>query len=229
MRMRIVVVSLLALAVGIGMVGVGKSGGGPEASSARAANPPPPPGAPPEMPHDRPGTINGAVNPELIADHVAFLVIFRMVADRKTAEEKSRIRPYIRRLLGIKCPSCGPPDESTGRTVEMDEADIDAVVAAAEEFHREVSVLDKKVEEIKWRSWPDPGASAMGQLKRLQAQKEAIALRCAASLRSRLTPASQENFNKEVNGHIKRRIKLTPGPQSEAEERTFELHAGPKP
>ena len=111
----------------------------------------------------------------------------------------------------------------------MDEADIDAVIAVAEEFHRRVSLLDKKVEEIKWRSWPDPSPQAMGQLRGLQVQKEAIVMELAASMKGRLTAATRTGFDKHFDEIVKTRIKLAPEPQSQLDEMGYELHIGQQP
>src|SRR5207244_821799 len=46
----------------------------------------------------RPEIIDGAANPELIPDRVAYSLLFRLIANRKTAEEKSHIRAYIRQI-----------------------------------------------------------------------------------------------------------------------------------
>lgn len=43
---------------------------------------------------DPPGTINGAINPELVPDRIAYTLLFRLISNRQTDEEKGRIRAY---------------------------------------------------------------------------------------------------------------------------------------
>lgn len=47
---------------------------------------------------DVPGTIDGAKNPELIPDHVAYSAIFRMLSNRHTKDEIDRVRAYVKQM-----------------------------------------------------------------------------------------------------------------------------------
>src|SRR5215216_4930848 len=48
--------------------------------------------------------IDGAITPEKIPDHEAYIILFRLIARRETDEEKSRIRSYLKQALG--CSKC---------------------------------------------------------------------------------------------------------------------------
>lgn len=72
--------------------------------------------------------IDGAVHPELISDRVAYSLMFRLIANRRTPEEKGRIRAYLRHI-------------------GLGDADIDGLIAAAEEFHQGVNPLDGQAKQ----------------------------------------------------------------------------------
>lgn len=156
---------------------------------------------------DPPGTINGALNPELISDKVAYSMLFRLVADRPTQEEQNSIRSYLRQA-GLGCQTCGATP--TG----AEEAEIEAIIAAAEEFHRRVSLLDNQADEIKNRTWPNPSAEVMMQLRQLDAQYEAIVTETIASLPARLGASGIRKLQRHVSEGMKRKIKVSPGPST---------------
>ena len=122
------------------------------------------------------GVISGADNPQLIPDRVAYTMLFRLIANRQTEEEKNRIRAYIRQA-GLGKQSC-EKYPSTG----IGDADIDGLVAAAEEFQRRVGVLDLQAKEIRNNNKNSPSAEAVSHLKQLQEQKEKITDEIIASL-----------------------------------------------
>lgn len=158
---------------------------------------------------DVPGTIHGANNPELIPDHIAYSAIFRLLSNRHTDDELMKARAYVKQMgLGKhNCKTC--PAE-----LDTDESDVDAVLAAAEEFYERISVLDRQVAEIKNRTWPNPTAATMAQLASLQQQREGIAAQVAASLGSRLTPKGMLRVRKYINEHVKQRVNLIPEPMT---------------
>ena len=218
MRKRTVTVLLLALTTGIVGMGVVMSKSALSANASFTAGLAQPSATRPrEVPQDRPGTINGAVNPELIPDRVAYSILFRLIANRNTDEERNRIKAYIRGMLGISCSSCAPLREAgrsvgageIGRTPDEERADIDAVFAAAEEFHRRVSLLDRQAAELQQHRRANPSLNVMPQLISLQEQKDAIVDAMAASLFRRLTAISRARLQEHINDHVKHRIKLT--------------------
>lgn len=92
---------------------------------------------------DTPDTIDGAKNPEMIPDRIAYALLLRLIANRQTEEEKGRIRAYIRQM-GIGKPCCGQnPSAGTKDT------DVDALIAVAEEFQQHIATLDQQAKEIR--------------------------------------------------------------------------------
>ncbi|MDQ3818074.1 MAG: hypothetical protein M3362_10310 [Acidobacteriota bacterium] len=158
---------------------------------------------------DPPGTINGAEHPEMIPDHAAYAAIFRMVSNRHTPQEINSIRAYVRLLMGLgvqgKCRSCRP-------SVGVGDADIDAFLAAAEEYHQRVSIIDAQAADIKDRTWPNPSPDVMAQLKHLQKLKENLAIEIMASLPQRLSGEGWQRVRQHINEHVKQRVKLVPEP-----------------
>lgn len=172
MQRLIIVVLFSALAVGIISAVVVMSKG-----SSAASKPPIIDEATVTSSQNSPGTINGLSNPELIPNRAAYLILFRLIANRRTPEERNRIESYIRGMLNIRCRSCGALNErvnieNTGRTPEQERADIDAVFATVEEFNQQVELLDNQARVARERRRSDP--QARQQLIALQAQKNAL-------------------------------------------------------
>lgn len=107
---------------------------------------------------DPPGTINGAVNPELIPDRTAYVLLLRLLAGRHTEEERISMKYYLRQ-----------------DRPNLTDDDINALLVAADEFVARVGVLDRQAKEIKDRHWPNPSAQVMETLRQMQSQKESIA------------------------------------------------------
>jgi hypothetical protein len=141
---------------------------------------------------DLPGTVDGNVNPALIADHIAYSLVFRTIALRQgTAFEKARSRAWA-------------------KGVGLDEAAADKLIEAANEFGTRVSVLDQQAKQIKDRTWPNPDAATIGQLTALQARKEALVAEIVASLPARVGPETADKFRLHVTEHLKRKMKIAP-------------------
>lgn len=153
---------------------------------------------------DRAGTIDGAKNPEKIPNHVAYSLLFRLIGGRQTVEEKERARSYVRQM-------------------GLGGADIDAFIAASEEFHRQINVLDNQAAAIKDRHFfrdgvdhyhPNGSTATVeerAQLRQMQTQKEIIVTRIAASLKQRLSADGSAKVRQHVNERMKRKIKLSAG------------------
>lgn len=141
---------------------------------------------------DPPGTIDGANNPELIPDHVAYTLVFRTLATRQGTEfEKARSRAWA-------------------KSIGFDDMTADKLIEAANEFNARVSVLDQQANEIKNRTWPNPDAAVMGQLTALQAKKEALVAEIAASLPGRLGQTAAANLHQNITGSLMRKMKVWP-------------------
>jgi hypothetical protein len=104
----------------------------------------------------------------LIPDRVAYSLFFRLIANRKTADEKSHIRAYIRQM-------------------GFGESDIDGLIAAADEFQQRVGQLDAQAKQIK-SSNSGPSAQLTAFLTQLQRQKEAIVDHICGAVTASLEP-----------------------------------------
>ena len=159
------------------------------------------------QPKEVPGTIDGSKNPELIPDQVAYSMLFKLIAGRTTPEDKKSIRAYISQL-GIGVQTCKQCPTST----ENGDADIDALIKAADEYQQQISVLDEKATKIKGRSWPNPDPEVLRQLEQLQRQNEAVGRAFMAQLPARLSPTAWARLQQQIKQRVKPGIKIVPGP-----------------
>lgn len=144
--------------------------------------------------------VDGELTPEKIPDYEAYTILFRLIAKRETEDEKNHIRSYLRQV--IACTDC---------TTEIAQADIDALIAVAEEFDQRVTGLDRQATEIQNRYHPDHPPVSYGDkeyLKHLQRQKESIADEVATSLRGRLSPDGLKNLRKHVKERMKPKMRM---------------------
>jgi hypothetical protein len=153
---------------------------------------------------DPPGTINGAVTPQLIPDRVAYILLLRLIADRPDSE-RGVTRDYIRHVgLGrqdcLDCPETAISDD-----------DIDALLITAKEFQRRVEVLDAQAQRIKDENWPNPSAETMARLAKLERQHDAISDEIIASLPRRLSAGGLIRLRQHVAQRMKRNIKIYAG------------------
>lgn len=186
-RPLLILIGIFAVAAALA---VGGSGTGKSKSSKSIAKTKTPQGR--VVQPDPPGTIDGAVNPELIPDHAAYTVVFRSLALREDTD-------FERRRATSWAQGAG-----------LDEERADALLTAANEFQQRVSALDQQVREIKDRTWPKPSAEVMAQLTDLQRQKEEIVGEIVASLPVRLGEEGAEKLRQRVNNHVKQKMKIAP-------------------
>ncbi len=137
------------------------------------------------------GVVDGAVNPELIPDRVAYSLVFRLIANRQIAEEKSRIRAYIRQM-------------------GLSDADTDGLIAAAEEFQQRVGELDAQAKQIKASNRGNSSAQLTAHLVQLQHQKEAIVDHIVVRLPLRLSGDGLGKLRQHVIERVKRHVKFRP-------------------
>lgn len=167
---------------------------------------------------DPPGTIDGAKNPEMIPDRIAYMLLFRFISThRKNETEQKQIREYVRQIgLGKqhRCPQSVVPDDCSLPNVGAGDSDIDALIAAAESFQQQVSVLDAQAKDIKDQTWPNPSPEVIAQLTLLQRQKETLADEIIASLPSQLSPGGLQRVIHHINQRVKHLTKRFPGPLS---------------
>ena len=136
---------------------------------------------------DSPGTIDGAKNPELIPDHVAYSLLFRFLCGRRTEAEKNFARSYI---------------------AQMGLGNAERLLAVADEYKRRVAALDEQAKEIRRTYGSGPNAKA--QLRALQEQKVATVTEICDSLASHLGRQAAEKIRAHVNERIKRKVKIFP-------------------
>jgi acetylornithine deacetylase/succinyl-diaminopimelate desuccinylase-like protein len=171
-----------------------KAVGAPPATSTAAAL---------QEEQDPPGIVNGAHNPDLIPDRVAYSLIFRLISEHQGEAEKENIRAYIRHLgLGKQgCKKCLLPSE---------EADVDALIAAANEFKQRVGTLDTQAGELRSRHRENLPPTVKGQLTQLQRRKDAIVAEIVASLPKRLSANGHQRLRERVRERVKSRVKMAP-------------------
>jgi hypothetical protein len=97
MKKRMLIVLLL---IGVGLAGSNITG----ISNIRTKNSPITP-VETKSQEDPAGTINGATNPELIPDRTAYILLFRLISNRQTDQEKGRALAYMRQM-GLGKPCC---------------------------------------------------------------------------------------------------------------------------
>jgi hypothetical protein len=145
------------------------------------------------------GLINGEVTPELIPDHVAYGLVFRLLSDRNTDEEKTRARSYLRMVFGC--------DDCSERERLVSEKHINAFLAVAHAFEERVGVLDRRAQEI-WQVNPSP--EVLAELNVLQQQKEIIVAELISSLPARLGPNGARRLHQHITDRVKRKTKIGP-------------------
>lgn len=151
--------------------------------------------------------VDGAQTPEQIPDRVAYALIFRAVAGRHSEAQKKSIRSYIAQLgLGREaCESC--PGKRPVNPGEPD-SEIEALVEAAEEYHRQVSLLDGEAKAIKDATWQNPTPEAYAALANLQRRKEELTTSVVAGLERRLGPDASARLRQNVEGRVKPLTKI---------------------
>jgi hypothetical protein len=155
------------------------------------------------LPPDHPGTINGAQQPERIPDRAAYSILFRVLSNRNTEQEKQRARAYVRHVLA--CSKCNKTKE--------DDTDADAILTLVEEFNQKVKNLDSEVKRLKDTHWPQPGAQVMARLQEMQVQKDKVMDELISSLPKRLSIDGLEKIKAHI-GRMKTKMKVVPSPQS---------------
>jgi len=149
--------------------------------------------------------IDGSKNPEKVPDRVAYSLLFRFLSGRKTDEEKKRARSYLKMVF-----SCSDCKDSA--VLENNEAQINAVMAAAAEFEKRVEVLDLQAKVLKDRAGAQTGKEDKIKLSKLQKQKESLVDEISASLPGRLGEKGTQKMRQFVKEHMKSKIKITPAP-----------------
>lgn len=141
--------------------------------------------------------VDGSKTPELIPDQAAQEVFLRSLVAKLDEGEagQRRVRAFA---------------EETG----LKGAEVDALLALAQNFVAGVSVLDNQVKEIKDKHWPQPSESVKAQLVQLQADKRTIIAETIASLATRLgSDAGVGKVQRYIIERVKRQMSsFTPLP-----------------
>ena len=147
----------------------------------------------------------------MIPDRSAYLILFRMITNRRTPEERNRAESYIRNMLSMRCRSCDALSqrmsiENITRTPKQERADIDAVFATVEEFDQQIESVNNQAKVAKERRRNDPQASEQSTI--LQAQRNALIENKIGILTNKLSPVSRSRLQSFINEHLKQKIKL---------------------
>jgi hypothetical protein len=152
-----------------------------------------------EMPTPQPdpaGTIDGAKNPELIPDEVAYRMLFLAVAEPEDAtdEQKARARGKI-------------------AAARFSEEDTEAFLKLTTDFHKEMTTVISQNAEIRARNpLPDRQSTDWAILVGLRKRMEANVTNTIAALPARLS----EDGLRKLHAHleiVKRGIKRIPLPK----------------
>ncbi|HEX7720663.1 MAG TPA: hypothetical protein VF397_00800 [Pyrinomonadaceae bacterium] len=133
--------------------------------------------------------IDGATNPELIPDRVAYSIFFRLIANSRTPEKKLHIRSYIRQI-------------------GLSEADRNGLLAAADEFYQRVNPLDEEAKQIKAGNSGSVNDAVRARLQQLKQQKDAVIDHLVVRLPIRVSQEGTSLLRQHISEHIKRGIKL---------------------
>lgn len=197
MRVKLFAISLcLAIA---GTVGLNLKAG--SYTSAKAVSNVPPPAQSTQIP---PGS-DDSTNPDDIPDRIAYSLLFRFLSNPTRIQNgngEKRLRKYVAEIgLGKKdCATC-----PTGLT---DEADINALLAAATEFRQRVDVLDQQAAQLKKENRINPDPARTAKLAELQQKKDAVVDKIASSLVKRLSKRAADGMPLFLRDRVKKRIKL---------------------
>lgn len=156
-----------------------------------ARNPKPPALTATKATQDPPGTIDGAVTPELIPDDVAYSLFFNFVAGRGTEKAKNSLKSYMTQ-------------------VQLGNIDLEALMSTSDEYQRALNAIDSQstLDRTSHKSIHDIET----QLNELKQRKLALVNEKVKSLPDRLGPSGAENVRRHVMKYIKRKVKIIPGP-----------------
>jgi hypothetical protein len=139
---------------------------------------------------DPPGTIDGAVNKDLIPDNAAYTTLLRFVAYQAQADKPKADKAFALSYLKFN---------------GFEDADIKAIMAAADEFQKRVAVIDGQIEKL--------NPSTVDKLEQLRKQQDDLVQEFANSFSVRLSSKGQEKMNYLIQHRIKSKMKIIPAPQ----------------
>lgn len=152
--------------------------------------------------------IDGEKNPDKIPDKVAYTLLLRFLANRKTEAENNSARSYLRMIFG--CDNC--PDASmTAEERQAAHANIEKLLAIAKDFEQRMIPVDKEARNIRGVALGNVDSSAKNQLQKLQATKEQLVKQIISDLPTRLGTAGNEKLKSFITDQFKRRVKIHSG------------------
>lgn len=147
------------------------------------------------------GVVDGATNPELIPDQVAYTLLFRLLADRHTEEEKNAARSYLRMTFG--CSACSDEQQREA------ERHINAFLVVVKQFEERVGNLDRQAQKLHDLNGPNPSHDVLVQLNELENQKEVVISQLIDSLPNHLDEDGMAKLHQHLNERVKRKVKMT--------------------
>ena len=188
MRRLITLLGFIVIATTIIVVAVASRG--PEKAKAALAGPETFTTYAPVILQDPPGTIDGAITPELIPDDIAYSLFFKFVAGRRTDDEKNRLRFYLQQR-------------------DLDGIDVEALIRTADELQEADRALDN--DQIALTVPPRDRSPAMeARVAGLKERKRALVNEEVALLPNRVGQNGAERVRRHVIEYMKRKIKIIP-------------------
>jgi hypothetical protein len=137
-------------------------------------------------------SIDGKLTPDKISDRVGYSVLFGIVADRTNEVDQKRARAFLKRI-------------------ELDESQIDQLIAVAQEFRARANPLEIEGDGIKRRNHPNHlplTKEDKATLKELQKQRDDLTDQIAESLEYRLGKDGAAKVKRFIKDQMKRKIKI---------------------
>jgi hypothetical protein len=170
---------------------------------------PAPPGtgtALPDQEPELPGVIDGARNPELIPDHVAYRLFLRSLmapTPEEAAQQQDPVGAAVARQAYGK---------HVFQTLGLNDPEAAALRTVVEDFGRRVRELDTKLNEIKEPPSPEARPELMVEFEGLQKERDDLVREIVASLPYHLGPAAVARLDRHIHEYVKKRIKVLKGP-----------------
>jgi len=134
----------------------------------------------------------------IVPDHIAYSLVFRLLANRTTPQDRGRARSYLR--MALECATCG-----------NQETRINGFLAVVAEFERRVGPLDRRAKEVHEQNpQRDLTPAEYAELETLQRQKEAIVTELMALLPARLGAEGTTRLQQHISERVKRKVKIYP-------------------
>ncbi|SRR6266851_3652320 len=143
---------------------------------------------------DPPGTIDGAITPELIPDDVAYSLFFNFLAGRGTEKEKNSLRAYMQQ-------------------VQLGDIDLEALISTSQEYQNALNNIDTQQSALARANHQDLRGIET-QLNELQQRRLVLLNEKVQSLPNRLGKTGAANIQRHVMEYIKRKVKIIPGPMT---------------